>query len=204
MRVAKNGLSALVSGLVVAGAFAVFPAFRGGAGASFASPPDPAPTAIGFVDVDEVMKNYAKTKELQTKIRGDRDKELKELEERSQKLSKQKDELDLLTKGTAAYQKADMDIRKEAFSIKLEEERINKDADEKVWRAYRDIYHDINNTIGEIAKKRGLAAVFMKSSSEIEGKSEPEIIQKILLRQVLWNDESLDVTKDLVEALNKP
>jgi Skp family chaperone for outer membrane proteins len=196
--------AAAVLAAAVAAAFGAGAAFRG-AGAALAAPPAPPPaTAVGFVDVDEVMKGYTKTKDLQSKIRGDRDAELKALEEKSQKLSAQKDELELLTRGTPAWQKKDMEIRKEAFAIKLEEERINKDADEKVWRAYRDIYHDINAGIAEIADKKGLAAVFMRSSSEIEGKSEPEIIQKILLRQVLWNHDSLDVTKELIEALNEP
>ena len=77
---------------------------------------------------------------------------MKGLEERSQKVAKQKDELELLTRGTAAWQKAEMAIRMEAFAIKLEEERINKDADEKVWRAYRDIYGDINNAIADVLK----------------------------------------------------
>lgn len=199
----RNGFAGFLAGLAIAAAFAAGSFSRGAGTSALAAPPAPAPTAVGFVDVDEVMKGYAKTKDLQAKIRGDRDAELKGLEARSQKLQQQKDELELLTRGTAAWQKADMDIRKEAFAIKLEEERINKDADEKVWRAYRDIYHDINSAIGEIAKKKGLAAVFMRSTAEIEGKSEPEIIQKILLRQVLWSDDSLDVTKDLVEALNK-
>ncbi len=189
-----------LAGLCVAVPLVVLAELAREAGPVHAAPP--ANACVGFVDVDEVMKKYSKTKELQTKIKGDRDAALKALEEKSQKLASSKEELELLTRGTTAHQKLDKQIRIDAFTIKLEEEMIQRESDEKVWRAYRDIYRDITSAVEDIAKKRGLSAVLMRSSPEIEGKSEPEIIQKILLRQVLWSDESLDVTKDLLLVLN--
>ncbi len=68
----------------------------------------------------------------------------------------------------------------------------------------RDGYTDIYKAIAAVAEKRGIALVLSKDHPKLEGGTTQQLLNNLYYRhQVLYADDSLDITDEVIEEMNK-
>jgi Skp family chaperone for outer membrane proteins len=194
MRHIRHRLEGFLAGLVLSAAVA--------AGGASAARPAPEPFVPGFVDVGVAMRGSDALREMDARLRADRDAGLSSLAERAKRLEARKSELDLLTIGTSAWRTLAREIRIEEFAIETDRQDLARDVDERARRAHASVYRGLNEAARAVAEKRGFSAVLDASQAASPGAGAADSPERPLFRLVLWHDGSRDVTRDVVEEMN--
>jgi Skp family chaperone for outer membrane proteins len=163
--------------------------------------------SIGFVDVQKVVRDYKKTAEItanldkrliqvRNELKRDRDRlqtQIQDLEAAS--LTGNEDPLKRLEdERTIAVARIQLEIREKHLVVELERDLVEH---------MKKVFKEIQREAQSISTERGLGAVFLVNTDEVEGKSQIEVMRSMVLRQVLWHDERLDLTAEILRRLNR-
>jgi outer membrane protein len=158
------------------------------------------------VSLADAYDGYYKAKEANEKLRAQQEKAQKQIEalnEEGNLLVKSYQEMDDQSKNTAlteeAQSKAAVDAQKKMEEIQTKQAEITQFGQNtqralaQRQKTHRDLMFDeITSIVAEMAKERGVSMVFDLSGPSVFG-------APILL----YADEAYDVTKELIEILNK-
>jgi len=196
MKVSK--LSALTILALLAGTFALT--------RSMAQPaPDPAPAAtkVAVCDVVEIFNNYQRAKDLTAKLNERRTAIQTENNERGKKIDDMEDELKALKPGSKEYEgrfneRQRLIIERDAW-LKFQETLAIREHH----RLTEEMYNEIQDVIAALAKDRGFHIVLFRDPKNLVSQSTAELLQQINLRKVLYSDNSVDLTEDVLRRLNE-
>ncbi len=86
----------------------------------------------------------------------------------------------------------------------------------KVWRQFQEqqfarehrllmeqLYRQVLDAIGAVARQKGYDAVFYTDSVEIASQSTSELLTKIAQRKCLYHNPAIELTKDITDLLNR-
>jgi Skp family chaperone for outer membrane proteins len=103
-----------------------------------------------------------------------------------------------------------------AEQLKQQEEIEQEKAEHQVWRQVQEhtlmawriretqkSYDHILKTIAKVSKDRGAQLTMYLDAGVPKTNDLPELLQTIERRQVIYSDESLDITDDVLKTLNK-
>lgn len=165
--------------------------------------------SVGFVDVQQVIFDYKKTKEI-TKTLENRIRQEQALVRQKKEALRVRIE-ELATVDTSDQKNASLldrakkerDIALEKVDIELQEKNALIQLEQDLVEHMKKVYQEIRRESEAIARERGLKAVFMVADDKIGGRTRDEVSSEILVRPVLWFDPSLDLTAELLQRLNK-
>ena len=157
---------------------------------------------IGIVDISSVFEKYQK--------RIDLDQELKEQEKGFQdEINKKRKEIIDLDEETQL-----LDLGSESRNSNenllerknVELEGYAKFAERQLLKKYKDffenIYQEVVQKVEEIGKQEGFDLVIKKEESEVKSGKISDLQFKIGIRTVLYHSDSVDITLDVIDALN--
>ncbi len=137
---------------------------------------------IGYVNLDEVMRGYGKAEKMLARLES----EMKEKEAETEKLvaeiKKLKAEKDLLS--ADARMKKEEEILEKTMALKRYRQDVEESLELKISSERKKLEKEIRDTVQVKAQAMGYSLVFLGE-------------------MVLYKDPSLDITKDVLEELNK-
>ena len=157
---------------------------------------------IGIVDISSVFEKYQK--------RIDLDQELKEQEKGFQdEVNKKRKEIIDLDEETQL-----LDLGSESRSNNenllerknVELEGYAKFAERQLLKKYKDffenIYQEVVLKVEEIGKQEGFDLIIKNEESDLKGGQISDLQFKIGIRTVLYHSDSVEITLDVIDALN--
>jgi len=164
---------------------------------------------IGFVDVERVIQEYKKTREItreldkriseEKRLLAARKEALRHKMDALDALELEADDLDAMVKGIQLKK----EIALETVDIELSEKHALIQLEQGLVLHIKKVYSEICREAEAMARERGLKAVFMVANSKIEGRTRSQVNSEILVRPVLWFDPSLDLSSAMILRLNK-
>lgn len=164
--------------------------------------------AIGFVDVQRVIFEYKKTKDITTTLENRIRQERRLVNQRKDALRARMEGLNDLGPGetnASLLERArlEKEIALEKVEIELSEKNALIQLEQDLVEHMKKVYKEVRRESEAVARERGLKAVFMVTDDKIEGRSRNEVSSEILVRPVLWFDSSLDLTTEILQRLNR-
>jgi Skp family chaperone for outer membrane proteins len=157
---------------------------------------------IGIVDISSVFEKYQK--------RIDLDQELKEQEKGFQdEINKKRKEIidldeetQLLDLGSEGRNSNENQLERKNVEL----EGYAKFAERQLLKKYKDffenIYQEVVQKVEEIGKQEGFDLVIKKEESDVKSGKISDLQFKIGIRTVLYHSDSVDITLDVIDALN--
>jgi Skp family chaperone for outer membrane proteins len=162
----------------------------------------PAPTKIGFLDIRTAFKDYWKRENVEKSLRARTDALEGTMAKEKDRLEELGEELKTLNQSSPDFLKLRREIEMIRFSLKFDQEeemrRIQREARRKEALLYKDIVRECQ-AFGE---ERGYATIMLSSPLPPSFENEVDLELVIATRNVLWHDDRLDVTADVLEFLN--
>ena len=160
------------------------------------------PNKIGFLDIRTTFKDYWKRENVEKQLRARTDALEDAISKEKARLEELGEELDTLNEGSPEFQQRRRELEMIRFSIKFDQEdelrRIQRDARRKEALLYKDIVRECQ-AFGE---ERGFSAIMLSSPLPPKFEDEADLELVIATRSVLWHDDRLDVTPQVLEFLN--
>ncbi|MFA5864648.1 MAG: OmpH family outer membrane protein [Phycisphaerae bacterium] len=163
----------------------------------------PMPTKAAVVDIVKVFNDYQRTKEINERL----NKEQVELQnQRKQKIDRVealKAQLDSLHPDSKDYYQREKELLERSIELK----NFTDIKAEEIKREFRvmteDIYGEMLKTIESVAKDAGYDLVLYLDLTDIHGDNFPALLEKIRERKVLYSTKEIDITQNVLEALNQ-
>jgi len=165
--------------------------------------PAAAPTRVGVCDVMELLDNYDRAKDLMNGLEKEKDAIEAEGKKRKDKIDQMNQQLDGLIPNSPEYGKLLDEMEEMAFELKAWMECGKSRTLRKHLRLTQDLYQEIRQAVGAVAKSRGVDVVLFFERKERPTNSTPELARQIETRQVVWHDPRLDLTEAVLTHLNK-
>ena len=165
------------------------------------SAPAPAPFAMGFVDMEKLMRAHPETKAKTDGFQLQLESRTEGLQFQRSKLVKQQAGLELLEPGSPEHLDLLKQIKKIEATLELETKIIRIEFELKVVDALKDVYGRCRTVVKQVAEERGFRAVAMISGSEVQGRTKSELVGDILTRPFIYADKSLDITDAVLARL---
>ncbi len=161
--------------------------------------------SIRFVDVNEVMYN-SKEYQLGLKKIKERISEIrKEVEEEKKKLDQGRSEIRNLKPGTTEYENKILELRLIETRLKYLQEKGSSMFSRDNVKLQNYIYDRIRDAVKTFALGHRLKAVFIIREYKPKGVKDfsiRETQQENVLREVLWHDPQLDISKEIIRMIN--
>lgn len=173
--------------------------------ASFAAVDDPRSEAprVAVVDLFQVLREAEPFRKSEVEIRAWIDEQKAALEAMKKDVDLLEAEVGSMSEDSPGYheRQAELEMRKLQFRQMFdarERERLRRIREDQ-----RRSFEDARRAIAEVATARGIDLVLQRRSGEPDGADPAELTSEIYLRDVLYCDESLDITRDVLSILNR-
>lgn len=165
------------------------------------SVPEPAAFAMGFVDMEKLIREHPATKTKTEGFRLEFDARMEALRNQVTKMNSLRDTLEILERRSPEYLAQLKNIKKLEATLELEKKIIRIEFQLKVVAALQDVYGRCKAAVKQVAEKRGFRAIAMISDSEVQGRTRSEVVGDILTRPFIYAHESLDITDEVLAIL---
>jgi Skp family chaperone for outer membrane proteins len=162
------------------------------------------PTAVAVCEVMEVLDNYERAKDEMVKLEAKKTWLENEAKLRRQKLEEKEQRLDAVyKKGSEEYRKLLNEIEEDTYNLRswvdLQKHRGLRQHHELT----RQLYEDIRQAVGALAKSRGIDVVLYFERRMPQTKDTLQLAEVMGARKVLWHDDAIDITEDVLAHLNR-
>lgn len=164
--------------------------------------PKAAKTAVGVVNVAELIAKCQKNQDFQAEVQKRQVKLVQEQKDRENKINQLRQDLDLVG-GAAERQKKEREITKALFEFQawqqIEQQNLLRDQR----TALIDLYGEIDAAVAVIAQQEGYDLVLFDTPTPDFGNLNPEqLIQVIGNRRVVYRSEEVSLTKKVLAKLD--
>ena len=180
-----------------------------------APPPMAAPAAmagpvsrIGIVDLRLVYTSLQETADSQRALRGMQDSlDLKQKQDKEDLQAKQEKITKDYKPGTDAHEKAMEDFDALSLSLQQEEQSMKIKMVRAQGKQLVSAYNEIKDAVADMAKKKGLELVLVKSGQDAPPNAadiaNPETLGNLIFgRNVLYAADNVDLSQELITALD--
>ena len=165
-----------------------------------------APTApearVAVCDIQRIFSEYNRAKDLLTQLNEKRQALTAEDEQRGKAIDALQGELSGLKPGSAEYEAR----RAQAERQQIDRAVATQYAEATLRREHRqltmDMYAEISQAVAAVAKDRGFNLVLYRDSTLVDTDETLELLAQIRSRKVLYCDEGLDISTDVLSRLN--
>jgi len=167
------------------------------------SPPAPAAFAMGFVDMEKLVREHPATKTKTDGFQIEFEARMEVLRNQVARMTSLRDSLEVLEPGSPEHLAQLKRLKKLEATLDLERKIIRIEFQLKVVDALRDVYGRCKAVVKQVAEDRALTVVAMISDSEVQGRTKSELVGDILTRPFIYAHDSLDITGEVLAILVK-
>ncbi len=173
-----------------------------GIGRGQAAKTAPSYTRLAVCDVANVFNKFTHATDLTNEFQGRRDRVKADDDEKAKQIDAQMALVKELAVGSKKHDEETEKLQK----MDVERQVWRKMQEASVMRDYRlateKMYTEICEAVMATAKDQGYDIVLYRDSVELNSESPTELLGKIALRKVLYNDPAVDITDAVIERVN--
>ncbi len=197
-----NRIRSLVIVLALMAAATLLVSELAGQPAPAQAPAAASPTRLAVCDVMDLLDNFQKARDMMSNLEKQREAVQAEGAAREQNLERMQQVLQGLQPDSPEYTKRLDDAEQAAFELKGWKELQQAKMLREHHRLTNQLYREILQGVGTVARTRGLDLVLYFDRKDPPTRSSPELARVISSKHVLWHDERLDITEDVLSYLN--
>lgn len=146
-------------------------------------------TKVAYVDIEVLMKDYEGTKALETKMKAKQELKAKELDSLTAPFQAKVQSYYQAAQSMSPQKRAEAEgaLQQEQQFLQAQQQQASQELQKETQDNYEVITKTVDSLVGNYAKTKGYNLVFGTS-----GKG-----------TVMYGDENLDITKQVLEVLNK-
>jgi outer membrane protein len=168
------------------------------------TPSASAPMAkVAICDIQEIFANYNKAKDLLAQLNDNRQAVNAEVEKRGKAIDALQMELEGLKQGSKEYEARAAEIQRQTIDRAV----YKQFQDSQILHEHRkltvEMYNETVKMIAKVAKEQGYNLVLYREHELVETEDMVQLFDQIRSHKVLYSDESLDITKDVLAKLNE-
>jgi Skp family chaperone for outer membrane proteins len=160
------------------------------------------PAEIALVDIQFIFKNYPRVKQYETDLQADMEKAEAALKNEVDAIKKLQERLNDFRPGSAEYEDLEGQIVKRQAEFNARRTLQRKDFLKVAAKIHGQIYQQIQEEVDAFASAYGVRAVLVFNREAMDPEK-PETIQAALNNPVLWHHRDLDITKYILDNLNR-
>ncbi len=171
---------------------------------------DDAPLKVAICNPVKVINQIKEYQDIQQKITQDQTDLRAQAKDRSDKIAAMQEELKLLLPNTADYDKKNTELITAEIDAKVWLQVHDLDESRKVKESIKSLFAKVDAAVAQVAKDKGIGLVLSDQHLELPTRQEDldkmdaNTVQGILAqRTILFNEPKLDITPDVVLALDK-
>ena len=165
--------------------------------------PGGAAGSVGVCDVAEILNNYQRAKDLTADLNRQRDEIAAEARKRRDAIEEIQKELKGLNPGSKEYEQRFLEVQR----LRINREAWLKFKTDKAIRDHgrltRQMYADAQKYVAAVAKRHGFKVVLYGRRGPLMGKNPTELLADIVQRTLLYNDPAVDITTEVLSAMNE-
>jgi len=162
----------------------------------------PEPTRVGYLNVKRVFEEYWKRENIEQNLRARTDALEARVKQGKQRLEELGEALNTLNQETEEYRSRQREIEMLRFQVKLDQEDEMRRIQREARRQEALLYKDVVREAQAFGESRGYAAIQIYAELPPGFENEADLDLVVATRTVLWRDERLDVTGQVLEFLN--
>lgn len=171
--------------------------------AQTAGPATAAEARVAVCDIQEVFNEYVRAKDLATQLRDKRQAMVGEDEQRGQAIDALQVELDGLKPGSAEHETR----RAEADRLRIDRAAAMQYNEMALRREHCqltiEMYAEVNKALAAVAQEKGFNLVLYRDGNLVETDQPLDLMAQVANRKLLYSDDSLDITADVLARLNE-
>jgi Skp family chaperone for outer membrane proteins len=161
----------------------------------------PAPTRVGFIDMNKAYDTYSKRKDLMEGLQAKGNAMQAELKRRANEIEEEAGKLNTLNPGTPEYADRARKIEIAKYSLDLDRKMMLSELKDEQNKKIGGVYKEISQEAETYMAEHGFAAVVLYLPPDFEfGLNNIDLFSGT--RAVLSRDAQLDITKEVIDRLN--
>ncbi len=157
---------------------------------------------VAIIDMGYIFENHVRFKALKEDL--DRDHEAAEVEykDRYKSITKLKQQLPDLKRGSQDYKTLEEDVAKQEADFRLAVALQKKDFLEREARIHYSVYQEIADHVKDYCEQSGILLVLRFNGEPVDANS-PEDIQRGINNFVVYKHGAIDITPVILESVNQ-
>lgn len=158
-----------------------------------------------MLDVSFVFKNHTGFKARTASLRTEVEQAQQRIKEEKESITKMIQDLKDLSKtkpGSMEVSQFEERIARRQADLEIQSRLQNKDFMQKEAQIYHAIYQELEEEVGYLATQNRIDAVLRFNGDPVDGDQPNEIIRNVN-KQVVWFAQDLDITKIILDRLNR-
>jgi len=157
---------------------------------------------IGVVSIRKIFRDCKRSAKYRQEAIAERQRVDADLAKLNNEIEAQKAGLKTLKIGSESYMAQVKEILEKQAILQAQQEFNKQQRALKEQRTTEDIYRDILQITGEVAKQKGLDLVFEKSEPELPALSPTELELSMGMHKLLYSNGCIDITDEVMARLN--
>lgn len=158
---------------------------------------------IAVCDLAEVFSHSQRSQDLSAQFEKEAEKVAAEGRKRREKIQAIQQELKGLNPSSQEFENRSREIQRLQINLKAWiEYKSSIQAREQIQQT-KDMFNEASKVIADIAKQQGYKVVLFRAQGSLKNTNFQKLVEEIRSRQVLFSDPSVDITTDVLTALNE-
>lgn len=157
---------------------------------------------IGVVSVRKIFQDCKRNAKYREESTAEQDRIIAELEKLSKEIEAEKAGIKALKPDSGDYRQRVKEILEKQASLQAQQEFHKQEIELKDQRWTEELYEDILQKTGEVAKQKGLDLVLEKDELDFPSPSANELMLTIRTYKLLYCGGCLDITKEVLTKLD--
>lgn len=158
---------------------------------------------VGVVDLNSVFEKYEKRKASDAQLKEQEKQYQKIINDKKKELVGLSEKLQLLDLGSEARKRDEETFEKKNMEL----ESYAKFAEKSLMKKYKDyfgsLYTEVCKEVEDIGKREQYDLIIKKEEPELQSGGISELQFKVGIKTVLYHSESVDITNQVIDNLNK-
>lgn len=169
-------------------------------GATAANALQAKPTAVAVVDLQRIFENLKQQQQIRADLQTRQEHLRQQQEDKRKQVSTLQADLDLLAEGSAAYQQKAAERDKAVIDLQVWQEYETRKLRIDEQLMVEQLFRQANQTIERVADDNGFDLVLFKN--QVVNMQGGQNQQSLNIRIIAWNDETIDLTNQVVQRMN--
>ena len=157
---------------------------------------------IGVVSIRTIFQDCRRNIKYREEMSTERNKVVAELDKLAKEIEADKAGLKTLKEGSSDYLASLKEILEKQAKVQTQQEFYKQQMGMRELRWIEQLYKDILQATGEVAKQKGLDMVFEKSEPDLPAPNSNELTLTISTNKVLYSTGCVDITSEVMAKVD--
>ena len=158
---------------------------------------------VGVVDLNSVFEKYEKRRTFDAQLKEQGNQYQKIINDKKKELVSLNEKIQLLDLGSEARKKDEETFEKKNMEFESYAKFVERSMARKGKDCFESLYSEICKEVEDIGRREQYDLIIKKEEPELQSGGLSELQLKIAIKTVLYHSDSVDITNQVVENLNK-